>query len=273
MSLGPPPNIRHRLKELSEVLDQEPLLSSKMLELTKWIAGEYLCGWGQVLQSVVPAGVKNKAGTRLVQCYQPAEHVCERLVPELLSPKQRAVMSVLCNSNGPMRIEELTQAANCGTGPINSLRNKGLIEAVRRREETEGFQFEEETPTPRIKDLKLNGPQQVALDAILKVLRSSQHQTVLLHGVTGSGKTEVYIQAIREVVSYGRQAIVLVPEISLTPQTICRFRQRFDAVAVLHSHLSRCGAALAMATDRAGGRCKSSSAHEARCSLPRRIWA
>jgi primosomal protein N' (replication factor Y) len=137
-----------------------------------------------------------------------------------------------------MRIEELTQAANCGTGPINSLRNKGLIEAVRRREETEGFQFEEETPTPRIEDLKLNASQQTALQAILKVLRSSQHQTVLLHGVTGSGKTEVYIQAIREVVSYGRQAIVLVPEISLTPQTIRRFRQRFDSVAVLHSHLA-----------------------------------
>jgi primosomal protein N' (replication factor Y) len=64
------------------------------------------------------------------------------------------------------------------------------------------------------------------------------HETFLLHGVTGSGKTEVYIQAIREVVGYGRQAIVLVPEISLTPQTIRRFRSRFDSVAVLHSHLS-----------------------------------
>ena len=68
--------------------------------------------------------------------------------------------------------------------------------------------------------------------------KQQEHRTFLLHGVTGSGKTEVYIQAIREVASYGRQAIVLVPEISITPQTIERFRSRFDSVAVLHSHLS-----------------------------------
>ncbi len=87
-------------------------------------------------------------------------------------------------------------------------------------------------------DLKLNADQQHVLGEILNLIRAGRHETVLLHGVTGSGKTEVYIQAIREVVSYGRQAIVLVPEISLTPQTIRRFRSRFPSVAVLHSHLS-----------------------------------
>ncbi len=73
---------------------------------------------------------------------------------------------------------------------------------------------------------------------MLAALRGQRHRTLLIHGVTGSGKTEVYIQAIEEVVRYGRQAIVLVPEISLTPQTVERFRRRFGAVAVLHSHLS-----------------------------------
>jgi primosomal protein N' (replication factor Y) len=69
-------------------------------------------------------------------------------------------------------------------------------------------------------------------------MNSRRHRAILIHGVTGSGKTEVYIQAIQEVIHFGRQAIVLVPEISLTPQTVERFRQRFGAVAVLHSHLS-----------------------------------
>ena len=77
-----------------------------------------------------------------------------------------------------------------------------------------------------------------ALAAIHESLQAGEHRTILIHGVTGSGKTEVYIQAIQEVVRFGRQAILLVPEISLTPQTVARFRARFDRVAVLHSHLS-----------------------------------
>ncbi len=84
----------------------------------------------------------------------------------------------------------------------------------------------------------LNPDQEHALRAILEVMNARQQRTILIHGVTGSGKTEVYIQAIQEVIHFGRQAIVLVPEISLTPQTVERFRQRFGAVAVLHSHLS-----------------------------------
>ncbi len=81
--------------------------------------------------------------------------------------------------------------------------------------------------------------QQSVLDSMAPALAGDGHyETFLLHGVTGSGKTEVYLSAIEQVVARGREAIVLVPEISLTPQTIRRFRRRFDRVAVLHSHLS-----------------------------------
>ncbi len=86
--------------------------------------------------------------------------------------------------------------------------------------------------------LRLNADQQTALEATLAALAAGRHETFLLHGITGSGKTEVYIQTIQEVLRFGRQAIVLVPEISLTPQTQERFRARFGEVAVLHSHLS-----------------------------------
>src|SRR5690606_10763585 len=76
------------------------------------------------------------------------------------------------------------------------------------------------------------------LDGIRAALQANEFRTFVIHGVTGSGKTEVYIRAIEEVVRSGRQAIVLVPEISLTPQTEQRFRSRFPSVAVLHSHQS-----------------------------------
>ena len=130
---------------------------------------------------------------------------------------------------------ELARAARCGQGPITALRRKGLIRARTGRIAT---LRPEEAPPAREKHLVLNPDQERALRTILDALNSRRHQTILIHGVTGSGKTEVYIQAIQEVIHFGRQAIVLVPEISLTPQTVERFRQRFGAVAVLHSHLS-----------------------------------
>jgi primosomal protein N' (replication factor Y) (superfamily II helicase) len=223
-----------RLKTIDSILDRQPLVSESMLRLTRWIADYYLCSWGQVLESVVPAGVKQQAGTRLVTSFVCTNREGDQSSAKL-SSKQKAVLEILSTAGRPMDADELTQAADCGTGPLAALRQKGLIRAIRQRQ----THFAEPSAAPeREADLALNADQQRALDTILGLQRAGQHRTVLLHGVTGSGKTEVYIQAIREVVSYGRQAIVLVPEISLTPQTIRRFRRRFSSVAVLHSHLS-----------------------------------
>jgi primosomal protein N' (replication factor Y) len=235
VGVGPLPPTGRKLKSIESVIDPEPLLSLKMLELTRWISERYLCGWGQVLESVIPAGVRNKAVARQINYFRPAPHVLTQRSELHLSAKQEAVLDALYSSENPLRVDEITTAAGCGTGPIKALREKGLIQAIRQRvpSDVPGFDL-----VTRETDLTLNDDQQQALNTILSTLQSGEHRTILLHGVTGSGKTEVYIQAIREVVSYGRQAIVLVPEISLTPQTIRRFRSRFDSVAVLHSHLS-----------------------------------
>ncbi|MBM81723.1 MAG: primosomal protein N' [Planctomycetaceae bacterium] len=235
VAIGPPPKLRQRLKEVASVLDSEPLVSAEMLELTAWIADRYLCGWGQVLESIIPAGVKKKAGTRTVQFFTVADDAVHAAESQKLPAKQRTVLDVLIEAGAPMRADEICAAADCGTAPIQGLRKKGLIQAIRQRVDVQEI---ETRRVEREEDLSLNDEQAVALSSILTQLRSGKHRTLLLHGVTGSGKTEVYMQAIREVVSYGRQAIVLVPEISLTPQTIRRFRTRFDSVAVLHSHLS-----------------------------------
>jgi len=226
---------RRRLKPLEAVLDQRSLLSAPMLRLTQWIAAHYLCDWATVLEAVLPAGVRGRAGTRLSTLLWVEPATTARLAELQLPDKQAAVLKALAAADGPLTSSQLARAARCTHSPIAALRRKGLIRARTGRVQASA---RSEPATARQPHLKLNDDQQAALDAILDALHSGRHQTVLIHGVTGSGKTEVYIQAIQEVIHFGRQAIVLVPEISLTPQTVERFRQRFGEVAVLHSHLS-----------------------------------
>ncbi|NUQ64326.1 MAG: primosomal protein N' [Pirellulales bacterium] len=223
------------LKPVGGVIDSVSLLSPAMLRLTRWIAEHYLCEWGQVLEAVVPAGVRGQAGTRLTTLLSIAPDFSERVKGLKLAPKQAVALKLLSDSKEPLTTAELARLAKCTEAPITALRRKGLIQAKARRVQ---FAAVAEQPVRRLNHLALNPDQRIALDAILEALNSRRHQTLLIHGVTGSGKTEVYIQAIQELVHFGRQAIVLVPEISLTPQTVQRFRERFDHVAVLHSHLS-----------------------------------
>jgi primosomal protein N' (replication factor Y) len=226
---------RRRLKPVREVVDVQTLLPPAMLQLTHWIADHYLCDWGQVLEAVVPAGVRTKAGTRPAVLLALAAELSGPLDALHLPAKQAAVLRVLAASPEPMLSAELMRAAKCTPAPITALRQKGLISA---RTGRVAQRRAGDIAVARQQPLHLNPDQQKALETIVEILRSERQQTVLIHGVTGSGKTEVYIQAIERVVAAGRQAIVLVPEISLTPQTVERFRQRFDGVAVLHSHQS-----------------------------------
>jgi len=223
------------LKPLAKVMDRRSLLSPSMLRLTEWIAEHYLCDWGQVLEAVVPAGVRRQAGTRLTTLLSVEPEVAGRLHELNLPKKQAVALAELVAAGEPLTPVELARAAKCTDGPIRALRRKGLVRARAERAHARG---RGEPAVKRQPHLVLNDDQQAALNAILAALHCRDHRTVLVHGVTGSGKTEVYIQAIQEVVHFGRQAIVLVPEISLTPQTLERFRSRFQQVAVLHSHLS-----------------------------------
>lgn len=225
---------QRRLKPLEAIVDTRTLLGPSMLRLTEWMAEYYMCAWGVVLEAVVPGGVRGQAGTRETQFVSLPNRVAARIGQVKLTATQQRIVAYLAGRSGAVPIRQVARAAACTVGPIRTLHKKGLLEVESRRFDT-GHATEPSVHT-RVTDLQLNTDQRRALDTILTALNARSHQTILMHGVTGSGKTEVYIQAIQEVVRFGRQAIVLVPEISLTPQTESRFRSRFGNVAVLHSH-------------------------------------
>lgn len=229
------PQAPDALKPVQEVVDAEPLCTARVLELLQWMSRYYLAPLGQVFEAAIPAGVRASAGSRQRVVLRATSQAEDDALVAKLSPKQKSVLRQLILADGGITIDQLQKLAGCSTAPINALRQSGLIEA---RQERWIEELGTPQPQPALPPLALSADQRQALNQILEALDSKQQQTILLHGVTGSGKTEVYMQAIHEVISYGRQAIVLVPEISLTPQTRQRFLERFGQVAVLHSHLS-----------------------------------
>ncbi len=228
-----------KVKDVIDVLDDPPLIDGAMLELTRWMAGYYSCTWGQALDAVVPAGVKRQAGTRVWKCLTVPESTLAKKADGSLkvNPKQAEVIDVVARASVPLTVADVCNRAKVSSSVVATLRQNGLIHTVKRRISAPPPDADELDDARRAAP-ELMAEQKAALEKLGPSLRGDGFATFLLHGVTGSGKTEVYLGAIDEVVARGREAIVLVPEISLTPQTIRRFRRRFDRVAVLHSHLS-----------------------------------
>ena len=227
--------VSRRLKDLEDLVDEQSLLSPAMFRLSQWIADRYLCTWTQALDTMLPAAVRQQAGTRRATLLSLDPAAAARIETLKLPAKQALVLRYLAGCGKPVLQSDVMAAIPCTAAPIAALKNKGLVNTDVARVRQEGYG----RPDPqRDENHRLNADQEQALAAIMTALESRRPQTIVLHGITGSGKTEVYIRAIQEVVSYGRQAIVLVPEISLTPQTEQRFRGRFGQVAVLHSHMT-----------------------------------
>jgi primosomal protein N' (replication factor Y) (superfamily II helicase) len=225
------------------VLDEDSLLTPHLLKLTRWMADYYLCGWGQVLNAVLPAGVKQRAGTRAIVLI---ELLPENLWPSpvpALSAKQQAVLEFLKTKTGPVELRQLVREAKCGTGSVRGLIDKGLARRRTARAENPHLRTSETTLDEAAVDVQVVRPETLTPDQLSvwsvleQAVRGGGFRPFLLHGVTGSGKTEIYLRAIEEVLRQGKEALVLVPEISLTPQTIRSFQGRCGRVAVLHSHL------------------------------------
>ncbi|MBB6282110.1 primosomal protein N' [Geobacillus subterraneus] len=221
--------------------DLQPLFAGRIA--TSWkdveTAGLWRAAQKAVQQGVLEAvyEVKEKAGKKIVKhavLAVPAEQAREALAS--LPSRQKDVLSFLLEKEEAMPVAELQAALGVSSAPLKALADKGFImmHDVEVYRDPYGHRtFQPSAPPP------LTEAQAGALAAIAASVRAGEHRTFLLYGVTGSGKTEVYMQAIEEVLRHGKEAIVLVPEISLTPQMVERFKGRFGPkVAVLHSGLS-----------------------------------
>ena len=231
-----PPN---RIKPIHRLLDTEPLLDPGMIELTRWIADEYVCGWGEALQAALPAGVRKKSAPKTVlmlsrngtpeELLAAADQLGDR------ARRQAALLRRLAEAEDELTLSELADETGATAQVATSLAKKGYVTLRREQLSSDalaGMYAHHSHPLPP------NADQRAALDALAALLQSPDPGVALLHGVTGSGKTEVYLQALQSVVNDGKQGIVLVPEIALTPQTVRRFASRFARIAVLHSRLT-----------------------------------
>ena len=223
-----------KLKPMVRTIDQSVLVPGTLLQLADWISRRWLCSIGKAVETIVPAGVRAKSNLREAILVKLTDNFAAGKLQTKLSELQQKIIDIL-RHRGPMLVSELTLAAECSSAPVNTLLKRGVLEKKTRTIEKATFETQlEEAPV----SVQLNEDQQAAFETIHRALNAERYQSFLLHGITGSGKTEVYIRAIEEMVKFGRQAIVLVPEISLTPQTRRRFRARFSHVSVLHSNMT-----------------------------------
>jgi primosomal protein N' (replication factor Y) len=218
-----------KLKKAESILDTSPLLSSKDLKLLYWAQTYYHHPVGDVFLSAFPTALrKGKSSTlkssRYFQLTETGENIDQQVLKK--APKQLALLKLLKKQQQAISSQEITRYFKLWRAPLNALIEKEYVC------ETSQLITKTELIT-RQPALKANTEQQIAIDAVTAQLdKFSVH---LLEGITGSGKTEVYLQIIQQVLSKGLQVLVLLPEITLTPQLEARFKQRF-AVAIETYH-------------------------------------
>ena len=228
--------------EVKDIIKIEDNLTDKQIELAKWMAKKYFCNVSDCIKLMLAPGTRNKnkenrISDKIINVVYPKKEV-EEIEFEIeqgniKTEKQKRVIKFVIDNEG-CTVPEIEMFTDCTRGVVNALVKKGYLEIVEKKVERNPLINKDIEKTNK---LKLTEEQQKAFNQIEKNINT--YKQFLLFGVTGSGKTEIYLQLIEKALEEEKSAIMLVPEISLTPQIINRFIARFgkDKIAVLHSKL------------------------------------
>ncbi len=230
-----------KIKEISDIIDSSPILDESLWQLIKWISAYYMTPLGKAA-TVIPSNLSTT--------YKPQERwmaqVEKQIIPtddlKRVAPAQEKVLNKLKELSSSVLVTEFNNLVASPISVCRSLEKKGLIKLYKEESAPidSNFYFD-----PIHKEILFSDTQNLAINQIRKFIKEKRNSGMLLHGVTGSGKTEVYIKIAQEILAKGQSIIILLPEIALTPQIAGRFRAVFgDRVGLWHSKMT--GAARAM---------------------------
>ncbi len=223
------------IKQIHSLPDSYSIFNENMIRLAKFMKDKYYCSLSECLQCIMPKIMQDKTNRYANINYENKD--IYTLIDKILkkdNQQSKVLKFLLKNDNAS--VYEIKNLLNISLSPIQTLEKNGVIKITTKKINRNAINIEKYDKTI---NLKLNEEQQEAFNFIKTKIGSDENKPILLHGVTGSGKTEIYLQLIDEVLKQNKQAIVLVPEIALTPQTVERFIGRFgEKVSVTHSRLS-----------------------------------
>jgi primosomal protein N' (replication factor Y) len=233
-----------RLKSVTAVLHDYPALTPDLLRLARWMQVYYAARMESVLEAMIPGAVRDGARLKVEKYLSPARPATAEEVALLTkkAPQQARLLAFLQQQFRPVKKSLVLSRLGATAAVASALVKRGLVQEELRHVERVAYADswaggEIVTAQPP----KLNEEQAAVVQAVHESLEKKKFAVHLLHGVTGSGKTEVYLRAVEEVLAAGGSAIYLVPEVALTPQTVSRLRGRFEAAGhrtvVWHSHL------------------------------------